>query len=64
MSPTGLEPVEEGGPKPADYQQHMERMVSLSANKNTVHLEVTANGGAFAKSAIRVILRGKKIRVE
>jgi hypothetical protein len=47
-----------------DYQQHMERMVSLSANKNTVHLEVTANGGAFAKSAIRVILRGKKIRVE
>jgi hypothetical protein len=47
-----------------DYQHHMERMVKLSANQNTVHLEVTANGGAFAKSAIRVILRGKKIRVE
>ena len=39
-----------------EYQRHMERMVNLSANQNTVHLEVTANGGLFKKSVIHVVL--------
>ncbi len=47
-----------------DYQRHMERLVNLAANQNTVHLEVTANGGLFKKSVIHVVLKGTLVRVE
>lgn len=47
-----------------EYQRHMERLVNLSANQNTVHLEVTANGGLFKKSVIHVVLKGTLVRVE
>ena len=47
-----------------DYQRHMERTLSLSANKNTVHLQVTANGGLFEKSEIHVKLYATLVRLQ
>jgi hypothetical protein len=37
-----------------EYQRHQETFLQYASDKNTFFLSVTANGGAFAKSAIRV----------
>ncbi|EPX65295.1 hypothetical protein D187_000720 [Cystobacter fuscus DSM 2262] len=47
-----------------DYQRHMERTLALSANKNTVHLQVTANGGLFEKSEIHVKVYATLVRLQ
>ena len=46
------------------YQHHMERVVSISSNKNSVYLEANANGGLFQSSTIHVIATAKLIRVQ
>jgi hypothetical protein len=46
------------------YQHHMERVLSLSSNKNSVYLEVNANGGVFQSSTIHVVATAKLIRVQ
>ncbi len=47
-----------------DYQRHMERALNLSANRNTVHLSVTANGGLFEKSEIHVKVYATLVRLQ
>lgn len=46
------------------YQHHMERVVSMSSNKNSVYLEVLANGGLFQSSTIHVIAYAKLVRLQ
>ncbi len=46
------------------YQNHMERVVSISSNKNSVYLEANANGGLFQSSTIHVVAIAKLIRVQ
>jgi hypothetical protein len=46
------------------YQNHMERVVDVSSNKNSVYVEANANGGLFQSSTIHVIATAKLIRVQ
>lgn len=46
------------------YQHHMEKVSSLASSKNSVYLEVNANGGLFQSSTIHVIATAKLFRVQ
>lgn len=46
------------------FQHHMERVLNLSSDKNSVYVEANANGGLFQSSIIHVVATAKLVKVE